>query len=72
MYREYLDLNDVTIDVDLTANRGDCLGLKGLAREVGVLNSLEVTEPIIKTVLPTIDDKRLLLILMLLRHVLVI
>ena len=54
--REYLDLNDVTIDVDLTANRGDCLGLKGLAREVGVLNSLEVTEPNITAVVPTIDD----------------
>jgi phenylalanyl-tRNA synthetase beta chain len=54
--REYLDLNDVTIDVDLTANRGDCLGLKGLAREVGVLNSLSVTEPEITTVSPTIDD----------------
>jgi len=54
--REYLDLNDVTIDVDLTANRGDCLGLKGLAREVGVLNSLEVTEPTIIAVTPTIDD----------------
>ncbi|MFQ3338069.1 MAG: phenylalanyl-tRNA synthetase beta chain [Colwellia sp.] len=54
--REYLDLNDVTIDVDLTANRGDCLGLKGLAREVGVLNSLAVTEPTITAVTPTIDD----------------
>ena len=54
--REYLDLNDVTIDVDLTANRGDCLGLKGLAREVGVLNSLEVTEPTITAIAPTIDD----------------
>ncbi|GAA5137378.1 phenylalanine--tRNA ligase subunit beta [Thalassotalea piscium] len=54
--REYLDLNDVTIDVDLTANRGDCLGLKGLAREVGVLNSLSVTEPTITVVKPTIDD----------------
>jgi phenylalanyl-tRNA synthetase beta chain len=54
--REYLDLNDVTIDVDLTANRGDCLGLKGLAREVGVLNSLTVTEPEITKVTPTIDD----------------
>ena len=54
--REYLDLNDVTIDVDLTANRGDCLGLKGLAREVGVLNSLAVTEPTITAVVPTIDD----------------
>ena len=55
--REYLDLNDVTIDVDLTANRGDCLGLKGLAREVGVLNSLNVTEPKISPVVPTIEDK---------------
>jgi len=54
--REYLDLNDVTIDVDLTANRGDCLGLKGLAREVGVLNGLSVTEPAITAVTPTIDD----------------
>jgi phenylalanyl-tRNA synthetase beta chain len=56
--REYLDLNDVTIDVDLTANRGDCLGLKGLAREVGVLNSLNITEPEIVAVASTIDDVR--------------
>ena len=54
--REYLDLDDVTIDVDLTANRGDCLGIKGLAREVGVLNSLSVTEPKITAAIPTIDD----------------
>jgi phenylalanyl-tRNA synthetase beta chain len=54
--REYLDLDDVTIDVDLTANRGDCLGIKGLAREVGVLNSKEVTEVEINAVTPTIDD----------------
>jgi len=56
--REYLDLNDVTIDVDLTANRGDCLGIKGLAREVGVLNSQTVTEVNIVAVTPTIDDVR--------------
>ncbi len=56
--REYLDLNDVTIDVDLTANRGDCLGIKGLAREVGVLNSLSVNNVEITTVAPTIDDVR--------------
>lgn len=56
--REYLDLDDVTIDVDLTANRGDCLGLKGLAREVGVLNGLTVTEPKITPVVPSIEDTR--------------
>jgi len=54
--REYLDLDDVTIDVDLTANRGDCLGIKGLAREVGVLNSQSVTEVEITAVQPSIDD----------------
>jgi phenylalanyl-tRNA synthetase beta chain len=54
--REYLDLDDVTIDVDLTANRGDCLGLKGLAREVGVLNSLAVVEPEISAVAASIDE----------------
>jgi phenylalanyl-tRNA synthetase beta chain len=54
--RDYLNLNDVTIDVDLTANRGDCLGIKGLAREVGVLNSLTVTEPVVTAVTPSIDD----------------
>lgn len=56
--RDYLKLNDVTIEVDLTANRGDCLGLKGLAREVGVLNSLEVTEPEINAVAPSIDETK--------------
>ncbi|MBD1581599.1 phenylalanine--tRNA ligase subunit beta [Pseudoalteromonas sp. S16_S37] len=55
--REYFSLDDVTIDVDLTANRSDCLGIKGLAREVGVLNSLDVTEVAIDAVQPTIDDK---------------
>ena len=37
-----LGLDDVTIDLDLTPNRGDCLGMRGLAREVGVLNDLPV------------------------------
>lgn len=37
-----LGLDDVSIDLDLTPNRGDCLGLRGLAREVGVLNDLPV------------------------------
>lgn len=40
--RDYLDLNDKVIEIDLTPNRADCLGLKGVAREVGVLNQLDV------------------------------
>ena len=55
--RDYLALDDVMIDVDLTANRADCLGIAGLAREVGVLNELEVTEPTWENVAVTIDDQ---------------
>ena len=43
--RDYLNLDDNIIEVDLTPNRADCLGIRGLAREVGVLNSADVTEP---------------------------
>ncbi|MCQ8881809.1 phenylalanine--tRNA ligase subunit beta [Pseudoalteromonas shioyasakiensis] len=55
--REYLSLDDNIIDVDLTPNRGDCLGIKGLAREVGVLNSVDVNTLEITPVAATIDDK---------------
>ncbi len=37
---EFYALDDQIIEVDLTPNRGDCLSLQGLAREVGVLNKL--------------------------------
>ncbi|QBM17618.1 phenylalanine--tRNA ligase beta subunit [Marinobacter sp. JH2] len=47
---DYLKLNDIAIDVDLTPNRSDCLSIKGLAREVGVLSSLVVGVPEIETV----------------------
>ena len=40
-----LDLDDISIELDLTPNRGDCLGILGLAREVGVLARNNVTEP---------------------------
>jgi phenylalanyl-tRNA synthetase beta chain len=56
--REYLQLDDVTIEVDLTPNRADCLGIKGLAREVGVLNKTSVIEPPVPAVTPSITDSR--------------
>ncbi len=55
--RDYLNLNDKIIEVDLTPNRSDCLGIKGLAREVGVLNNQDVNEPEIQSVSASIDDK---------------
>ncbi|MFT5163182.1 MAG: phenylalanyl-tRNA synthetase beta chain, partial [Alteromonadaceae bacterium] len=55
-FREYLGLDDVMIDIDLTANRGDCLGMNGIAREVGVLNQMTVTPPQWQPAEVTIDD----------------
>lgn len=41
--REYLALNDFTIEVDLTPNRSDCLGVAGIARELGVISRTDLT-----------------------------
>ncbi|MDZ7804435.1 phenylalanine--tRNA ligase subunit beta [Thiohalophilus sp.] len=43
--RDYLQLDDVTIELGLTPNRGDCLSVAGIAREVGVLNKLSIQGP---------------------------
>ena len=48
--RVALGLDDVVIDIDLTPNRGDVLSIRGLAREVGVLNRLPVSVPRIDAV----------------------
>ncbi|EGR0744383.1 phenylalanine--tRNA ligase subunit beta [Vibrio parahaemolyticus] len=56
-FREFLGLDDVTVDVDLTANRADCFSIRGLAREVGVLNRADVTEPSVEAVATSIEDK---------------
>src|SRR5690606_12798627 len=55
--RDYLQLNDKLIEVDLTPNRSDCLSLKGIAREVGVLSRKSVSGPKITAVSPSIDDQ---------------
>ncbi len=54
--RRYLGLDDRCIEVDLTPNRGDCLALKGIAREVAALNGMQLNEPQAPAVAPTIDD----------------
>lgn len=56
--RGYLDLDDASIEVDLTPNRGDCLSLAGLAREVGALYGAPVTRPTVPAIAPGIDDVR--------------
>ncbi len=56
--RAYLDLNDASIEVDLTPNRGDCLSLAGLAREVGALYDAPVSRPEVVAVTPSHDEVR--------------
>ena len=53
---EYLDLDDTIVEVDLTPNRGDCLSIRGLAREVGVLNKVDVISQSCAPVAATVDD----------------
>jgi phenylalanyl-tRNA synthetase beta chain len=53
--RELLALDDNVIEVDLTPNRGDCLGMAGIAREVGVLNRCEVAPLPLDPVPPMLD-----------------
>lgn len=55
--REYLNLDDAAIEISLTPNRADCLSIAGVAREVGVINRLEVKGPVITPVPATITDK---------------
>ncbi len=55
--RALLRLDDACIEVDLTPDRGDCLSLSGIAREVGVINRSPVVGPHIDAVPPAIDDR---------------
>ena len=57
-FRVYLDLEDASIEVDLTPNRGDCLSLAGLAREVGALYAAEVKRPVVAAVAAVHDEVR--------------
>jgi phenylalanyl-tRNA synthetase beta chain len=43
--RGYLQLDDCSIELNVTPNRGDCLGIAGLARELGAECALSVTPP---------------------------
>lgn len=56
--RQYLQLDDVIIELGLTPNRGDCLSLAGLAREVGALYAEPVTRPAAVTLAPAHDEVR--------------
>jgi phenylalanyl-tRNA synthetase beta chain len=54
--RDYLQLDDNAIEIGLTPNRADCLGVIGLAREVGLLNQLPLNPPEFMEVAAAAED----------------
>ncbi len=55
--RQVLDLNDIIFDSKPTPNRGDCLSLRGMAREVAALSGLPLSALEISTVSASHDTK---------------
>jgi len=54
--REYLELDDQTIEVDLTPNRGDCLSIQGIAQDVSASCKARLTALEIKPVVAALSD----------------
>jgi len=53
---EYLQLDDVSIELGLTPNRGDCFSIAGVARETGVMTRSNVNPVTINELPASIDD----------------
>ncbi len=49
---DYLSLDDRIIEIDLTPNRGDCLSIAGVAREVSAINRV----PLVRDEVSTVPD----------------
>ncbi|AAZ19842.1 phenylalanyl-tRNA synthetase beta subunit [Psychrobacter arcticus 273-4] len=43
--REYLGLDNQILDISITPNRGDCFSVRGIAREISVINDLPLQMP---------------------------
>ena len=43
--REYLGLDNQILDISITPNRGDCFSVRGIAREISVINDLPMQMP---------------------------
>ena len=55
--REYLGLDDVILDIDLTPNRGDCFSILGVAREVAAIYRRKLKVNTISPVAEAIDEQ---------------
>jgi phenylalanyl-tRNA synthetase beta chain len=57
--KSLLRLDSPVIEVELTANRGDCLSMIGLAREVGAVLGLKTRRPAVENDIDTGEDPAL-------------
>jgi len=48
--RDFLQLDDAILDIDLTPNRGDCFSVLGIAREIAATQGLEPVNPTVAPV----------------------
>ena len=54
--REYLGLDNQILDISITPNRGDCFSVRGIAREISVINDLPMQQPEIPANVATTDN----------------
>ena len=54
---EHLDLPDVSFDLDLTPNRGDCFSVLGIARDVAAMTATEMKDETVDPVAATVDHQ---------------
>ncbi len=52
-FNAYFKANDYIIDVEITPNRGDCLSIRGLARDIASVNHVEICNVTINPVIAT-------------------
>ncbi|TMH87662.1 MAG: phenylalanine--tRNA ligase subunit beta [Betaproteobacteria bacterium] len=60
--RRVLDLDDQLITLKLTPNRGDCLSLRGIAREVAILTATPLIVPAVTPAKAALHEKREILL----------
>jgi len=54
--RDFLELDDYAIEVELTPNRADCLSIQGIARDVSASCSVKLTAEVIEPITASIND----------------
>lgn len=60
--RDYLGLDAQILDISITPNRGDCFSVRGIAREISVINDLAVTPPAITAPAVTSEQQQAVIV----------